>query len=165
VVTKDELLEQLWPNHYISEVTLNHRVMTARKAIGDSGREQRCIKTLHGRGYRFIAEVHAVEPAVEFPARGPVIPSVPPVPNTMATPVALAYGGPQPFVAREAELRHLHQCLAAALRGDRQVVLITGEAGIGKTTLVDAFVAQGASTEPVWIGRGQCLEQHGSGEP
>lgn len=165
VVTKEELLEQLWPNHYISEVTLNHRVMTARKAIGDSGRAQRYIKTLHGRGYRFIAEVHAVEPAVEFPARGPVISSVPPVPTTMATPAALASGGPQPFVAREAELRHLQECLAAALRGDRQVVLITGEAGIGKTTLVDAFVTQVAPLEPVWIGRGQCLEQHGAGEP
>ncbi|MEE8302820.1 MAG: AAA family ATPase, partial [Candidatus Tectomicrobia bacterium] len=57
VVTKHELLENLWPNQFISEVTLNSRLMTARKAIGDSGREQRCIKTLHGRGYRFIAPV------------------------------------------------------------------------------------------------------------
>jgi DNA-binding winged helix-turn-helix (wHTH) protein len=57
VVTKQELLDNLWPNQFISEVTLNHRLMTARKAIGDSGRAQRCIKTLHGRGYRFIAEV------------------------------------------------------------------------------------------------------------
>ena len=57
VVTKHELLDDLWPNQFISEVTLNHRLMEARKAIGDSGRAQRCIKTLHGRGYRFIAAV------------------------------------------------------------------------------------------------------------
>ena len=57
VVTKHELLDNLWPNQFISEVTLNHRLMVARKAIGDSGRAQRCIKTLHGRGYRFIAAV------------------------------------------------------------------------------------------------------------
>jgi len=45
------------------------------------------------------------------------------------------------------------------------MVFITGEAGIGKTTLVDAFVAQITATEPVWRGWGQCLEQHGAGEP
>src|SRR5262245_60168421 len=157
VVTKDELLEQLWPNHFISEVTLNHRIMAARKAIGDSGRAQRCIQTLHGRGYRFIAAVCVVEPAGAPPPQGPVLP---------AAPVAQSGGGlPPPFVAREAEVQHLHQCLAAALRGDRQVVWITGEAGMGKTTLVDAFVAQVVATEAVWLGQGQCLEQHGAGEP
>src|SRR5215813_2075089 len=82
VVTKDELLEQLWPHQFINEVTLNHRVMAARKAIGDSGRAQRCIKTLHGRGYRFIAAVHAVEPAVEPPPLAPGIPAAPPALST-----------------------------------------------------------------------------------
>jgi class 3 adenylate cyclase/DNA-binding winged helix-turn-helix (wHTH) protein/tetratricopeptide (TPR) repeat protein len=57
VVTKHELLEHLWPDQFISEATLNHRLMAARKAIGDSGRTQRCIKTLHGRGYRFVVPV------------------------------------------------------------------------------------------------------------
>jgi DNA-binding winged helix-turn-helix (wHTH) protein len=57
VVTKEELLERLWPNQFVSAVTVNHRVMAARRAIGDSGQAQRCIKTLHGRGYRFIADV------------------------------------------------------------------------------------------------------------
>jgi class 3 adenylate cyclase/DNA-binding winged helix-turn-helix (wHTH) protein len=72
VVTKHELLENLWPNQFISEVTLNHCLMVARKAIGDSGRTQRCIKTLHGRGYRFIAAVQerAINPS--DPANVPV---------------------------------------------------------------------------------------------
>src|SRR5215475_4584970 len=83
VVTKDELLEQLWPKQFISEVTLNHRVMAARKAIGDSGQAQRCIKTLHGRGYRFIAEVRAVEPAGALLPLVPVLPAAPPAPSTM----------------------------------------------------------------------------------
>jgi len=43
-------------------------------------------------------------------------------------------------------------------------VFITGEAGIGKTTLVDAFVAQVVPAEAVWLGRGQCIEQYGAGE-
>ena len=44
------------------------------------------------------------------------------------------------------------------------MVFLTGEAGIGKTTLVDAFVAQVAATEEVWLGQGQCIEQYGAGE-
>ena len=66
VVTKDELLDHVWPEQFVSEVTLHHRLMAARKAVGDSGRAQRCIKTLHGRGYHFIAEVSAANDA---PAR------------------------------------------------------------------------------------------------
>jgi predicted ATPase len=41
---------------------------------------------------------------------------------------------------------------------------IAVEAGIGKTTLVDAFVAQVATSATVWLGRGQCIEQYGAGE-
>jgi hypothetical protein len=44
------------------------------------------------------------------------------------------------------------------------VVFLTGEAGIGKTTLVDAFVGQVTATEAVWFGQGQCIEQYGAGE-
>ena len=72
VVTKHELLDNLWPNQFISEVTLNHRLMVARKAIGDSGRTQRCIKTLHGRGYRFIAAVQERVSGLSDPANVPV---------------------------------------------------------------------------------------------
>src|SRR5262249_26085549 len=74
VVTKDELLDQLWPNQFISDVTLNHRIMAARKAIGDSGRAQRCNKTVHGRGYRFIADVTLVEQAHAAPMQSARIP-------------------------------------------------------------------------------------------
>jgi class 3 adenylate cyclase/predicted ATPase len=61
VVTKDELLTQLWPGQYISEATLNHAVMAARKATGDTGRLQRIIRTLRGRGYRFVASLEERE--------------------------------------------------------------------------------------------------------
>jgi pimeloyl-ACP methyl ester carboxylesterase/DNA-binding winged helix-turn-helix (wHTH) protein len=61
LVTKDELLEEVWADKYISEAALNSRLMAARKAIGDSGREQRWIRTQHGRGFRFVGEVKVVE--------------------------------------------------------------------------------------------------------
>jgi DNA-binding winged helix-turn-helix (wHTH) protein len=57
VVAKDEILDQLWPHQSVSESTLTQRLRAVRRALGDNGREQRFIKTLHGRGYRFIATV------------------------------------------------------------------------------------------------------------
>jgi DNA-binding winged helix-turn-helix (wHTH) protein len=57
LVTKDELLESVWGDKFVSEAALNSRVMSARKAVGDSGKEQRLIRTIHGRGFRFAGEV------------------------------------------------------------------------------------------------------------
>ena len=57
VVTKQELLEHLWPDQFVSESTLTQRLMIVRKTLGDSGRTQRYIKTIHGRGYRFMVAV------------------------------------------------------------------------------------------------------------
>ncbi|MCZ6872719.1 MAG: winged helix-turn-helix domain-containing protein [bacterium] len=54
-VTKQELLDNLWPGQFTSEAVLSYSVMTARKAVGDNGQTQRVIKTVHGRGFRFIA--------------------------------------------------------------------------------------------------------------
>src|ERR671927_375737 len=48
--------------------------------------------------------------------------------------------------------------------GARCVGFVTGEAGLGKTTLVDTFVAQAAATGPLWLARGQCIEHYGAGE-
>ena len=74
-------------------------------------------------------------------------------------------------MGRELELTQLHGWFAKALRGERQLVFVTGEAGIGKTALVEAFVSQvGAIHESplqdgrVWIGQGQCIEHFGAGE-
>jgi predicted ATPase len=86
------------------------------------------------------------------------------------------------LVGRDTELAHLHSLFAKALRGERQIVFVTGEPGIGKTTLVENFLTetrdwrletspispQASSLKPqassFWLGRGQCVEQHGAGE-
>jgi len=57
LVPKDELIAHVWPERYVSESALTNRVMAARRAIGDSGAEQRLIRTVHGRGFRFVGEV------------------------------------------------------------------------------------------------------------
>jgi hypothetical protein len=54
--------------------------------------------------------------------------------------------------------------LAQARHGVRQVVFVTGEAGIGKTTVVEAFVAQAMAGAPLWVGHGQCVEHYGTSE-
>lgn len=66
---------------------------------------------------------------------------------------------------REAELRRLHVCLENALAGTRRVVFVTGEAGLGKTTLIEAFLDELENDgTTLRIGQGQCLEQRGPGE-
>jgi DNA-binding winged helix-turn-helix (wHTH) protein len=152
VVTRQELLEYVWPKRFISEATLDHRLMQVRQAIGDSGQAQQRIHTRRGRGYRFVGAVEERLAATPLPPTT----AVPQVPATVGTPATL--------VGRDAELAQLHHWYAAACQGRRQVVFITGEVGIGKTTLVDAFVSQVAARADLWVGRGQCIEHHGPGE-
>ena len=57
VVARDELLDQLWKGRVVSESALTARLKAARKAVGDSGSTQNIIQTIHGRGYRFIADI------------------------------------------------------------------------------------------------------------
>ena len=57
VVTKEELLDQVWGDRFVSESALTTRIKQVRQAVGDDGREQRVIRTAHGRGYRFVAPV------------------------------------------------------------------------------------------------------------
>jgi DNA-binding winged helix-turn-helix (wHTH) protein len=85
VVSKDELLEQCWPQQFVNDVNVNQRVMAARKVLGDNGRVQRYIKTAHGRGYRFVADVTLVESALVAPSPTAAMAMVPPAPPGLAT--------------------------------------------------------------------------------
>ncbi len=55
LVTKDELLDEVWGHRFVAESTLTSRIKSARRAVGDTGRDQRVIRTVYGRGYRFVA--------------------------------------------------------------------------------------------------------------
>lgn len=124
IVTKDEILDRVWPERYVTEAALNSRVMTARKALGDSGKEQKYIKTIHGRGYRFVAPVRDL---VQAPAR-----------QIVAIPTAtLRVAAPEPaaaatsFVGREAELVQLVELAT----GGSRLLSIIGPGGMGKTRM------------------------------
>jgi DNA-binding winged helix-turn-helix (wHTH) protein len=59
VVTKAELLDAVWGDQFVSESALTTRIKQVRQAVGDTGRDQRVVRTAHGRGYQFVAAVEA----------------------------------------------------------------------------------------------------------
>ncbi len=147
VVTKTELLDQIWGSRFVSESALTSRIKTARQAVGDTGREQTAIRTVHGCGYRFVAPVE--EPwGTTTPAgwrRGSAVPDAP------------------GLVGRSFAFDRLQKRLGEAATGTRRTVLVTGEAGIGKTALAEAFVT--ALDPDVDVVRGRCFEPRGTAEP
>jgi DNA-binding winged helix-turn-helix (wHTH) protein len=69
VVTKDELLANLWPGQLVTEFALTRCIAKARQAVHDDGADQRVIKTLHRHGYRFVAAVERHTHAVAVDAQ------------------------------------------------------------------------------------------------
>ncbi len=109
---------------------------------------RRFIETVHGRGYRFIAQV--ISKAASDSA-------------LKTTSVSL---GPVPImVGRDSELEQLRGWFAQVREAQRRIVFVTGEPGIGKTTFVRAFLDSIGQQHAVRIGCGQCIEQYGAGEP
>jgi predicted ATPase/class 3 adenylate cyclase/DNA-binding winged helix-turn-helix (wHTH) protein len=132
VVSRQELCEQVWPDQFISDAALESAIRRVRQAIGDSGRAQQLIQTLHGHGYRFIAEVT-------------VCPEAPPGREAEAEPPPLAPGTKPAQDRAAARPPHDHQAILArsalssppddaaqmlptpdALAGERKMVTILG---------------------------------------
>ena len=62
VVPKEELMDAVWGGRFVTEAAVTSRIKQARRAMGDDGRGQRLIRTVHGRGYRFVADVTVEAP-------------------------------------------------------------------------------------------------------
>jgi TolB-like protein len=62
VVSKDDLFENIWEGRFVSESTLTSRINAVRKAVGDSGRDQRLVRTIARKGFRFIGDVRVHQP-------------------------------------------------------------------------------------------------------
>ena len=60
-VPEEELLDEIWGDQFVSKSALTSRIKSARRALGDDGRTQRYIKTVHGRRYRFVGRAHPGE--------------------------------------------------------------------------------------------------------
>jgi pimeloyl-ACP methyl ester carboxylesterase len=63
VVSKEDLLDAVWGDQFVSESALTTRIKEARRAVGDDGAAQAVIRTVHGRGYQFVADVEAGDAA------------------------------------------------------------------------------------------------------
>jgi DNA-binding winged helix-turn-helix (wHTH) protein len=68
VVLKQELLEHLWPGQAVGDAALNIYIMDIRKALGDVGNGQRLLRTLRGRGYRWMIPVEREHPLPPSPS-------------------------------------------------------------------------------------------------
>jgi DNA-binding winged helix-turn-helix (wHTH) protein len=145
VVTKDELLAALWPDVVVTEASLAKAVAAARRALGDSAAAQTCIETVRGRGFRFVAELEADE-AARSPGRAPHG-------DTLAS--------SDPFVGRADVLRAIDAALRAALEGSGRLLLLAGEAGIGKTRTAHEAASRGAAAGFQVIS-GWCHEAEGA---
>ena len=152
LVTKEELLGAVWADTRVSAAVLKGYIQQIRKALGDDARAPRFIETVQRRGYRFIAPLTTVQPSLRLvsPGRQPL-----PLTPQSATPVG-----------RETELAQLQAWFEVARSGQRQIVFVSGEPGIGKTTLVEAFLERIDSIDGQRqrIARGQCVESYGPGE-
>lgn len=111
LITKDELLEQVWPQTYVDDSAVKRCIMAARRAIGDHSGAPQHIKTARGRGYRFIAPVTVHPPGLAFPTAAPAPPTQQTVPEVHdAPPLGPARHGPE--TAAPAALRSCPACQA-----------------------------------------------------
>ena len=136
LVTKQQLLDAVWPGTFVGDAVLKDCIRQVREALGDDAASPRFVETAHRRGYRFIGRLDA---SAAVPARQTRV------------------------LGRETELAFMDECLDRAGRGERQIVFVTGEPGIGKTTLVRA-VREAAAGRGMWVAWGQCVEQFGRSE-
>ena len=70
LVSRDEIIEKVWDGRIVSDAAVSSRIKSARQALGDDGKAQRFIRTMHGQGFRFVAAVRVVQGTREIGASG-----------------------------------------------------------------------------------------------
>ncbi|MFN0186962.1 MAG: AAA family ATPase [Aquabacterium sp.] len=174
LVTKDELFDIVWAGTVVTDAALSRAIRELRVALGDDATTPTYIATAHGLGFRFVAPVQAMAPAdapaapeaAAAPQAAPdagapfAPPGAAPPSAASAAPDAVRAGA----VGRSAEIVLLQRLAQGATDGQRHVVLVSGAAGIGKTALVEAFLAR-YPRDGAWVAVGRCIERFGTGEP
>ena len=146
LLAKSALLDSVWGHQFVTESVLKTAISDLRTVLGDNPRQPRFIETVPRRGYRFIADA----------ASTPSPPAMPTIGAVTGTPESSS------FIGRLDAMARLGRAWGRACGGQRSVVWVAGEPGIGKTTLIEQFVA---GIGGVAFARGQCVEHHGAGEP
>jgi len=149
LVTKNALLDAVWGHQHVSESVLKTTISQVRAALADDASSPRYIETASRLGYRFIGAARADEAP-----RGA---------STAARPAARdAAVLPGSFIGRRGALNRLQDSWRRATGGQRQLCFVAGDAGVGKSTLLEAFTGVSGAAA---ITQGQCIEQYGTGEP
>ena len=138
LVTKAEVRQHVWAGTHVTDTVLRVSVQEIRAALGDAAAAARYLETVGRQGYRFLGGGDLDGPP----------------PRTAG-----------PIVGRQGEVDTLDGWFQRATQGTRQLVFVSGEAGVGKTTVIDLFLARLAAGRGVWSARGQCVEHYGEGEP
>jgi predicted ATPase len=139
LVTKSEVQQHVWAGTHVTDSVLRASVREIRAALGDAATAPRYLATVERQGYQFLGGDDARE-----------------------APPPLTAG---PLVGRQDEVAALEGWWQRAAQGTRQLVFVSGEAGVGKTTVLELFLARLATRSGVWTARGQCVEHYGEGEP
>ncbi|MDH4278437.1 MAG: AAA family ATPase [Acidimicrobiia bacterium] len=173
VVPKEELLDSIWGDRFVSESALTSRIKSARRAVGDDGRAQRLISTVHGRGYQFVGQVAQVDPNDDTsepldsttgsssvddhtPNAGQPSSTMPPITAAeRAERLALAVDEEFPFVGRRDVLQTARSLEDIVTAGRTAVLLVGGEPGIGKTRLATEVARRAAGRRLLPLG-GRC---------
>lgn len=127
VVGKEELLDEVWPDTYVTDGVLKKAISRIRRALDDPPQQSRFIETYHRRGYRFLAGVERLE-AARLPAPAPVV----------SEERDLDF---DQLAGRETEMDALRAEYRRALTRQATPLLVIGEAGTGKTQVSRHFQA------------------------
>jgi predicted ATPase/DNA-binding winged helix-turn-helix (wHTH) protein len=149
MVTKEDMMKSVWPDCFVEPGNLNRNVSTLRKALDEKPSDHRYIETIPKTGYRFVAPVRSMtyQPA-NGGVRKPVTPDV------------------HQIVGRNYERAALRRVYDRAQQGHGGVVCVSGDAGLGKTALVDVFIDDLARDgQTLHIARGRCSESFTESEP
>ena len=141
VVSKEELMDSIWGGRFVTEAAVTSRIKQVRRALGDDGEVQRVIRTVHGRGYRFVGAIEDESvPAVSGPAH--LVDDTPP-PRPSPTPGTAAVDGQRPSPGEHNLVASLNHLIG---RGEE---LATVAASVEAHRLV-TIVGTGASARAVW---------------
>ena len=138
LVPKAEVQEHVWGGTHVTDSVLRVSVREIRAALGDAAGAPQYLETVSRQGYRFL---------VSRDLEGPP-------PQTVG-----------PLVGRQGDVAALEGWYQQAAHGTRQLVFVSGEAGVGKTTVVEMFLSRLAAGRARWTTWGQCVEHSGAGEP
>ena len=140
MVPKTELLDKIWGDRFVSDSALTSRIKSARRAIGDNGRDQRLIRTVHGRGFRFVADTFVSDTG--------------PAPATSPSPAPRPGPDDRGVDDRGVVVEALVDEVLIALRERRGLaVAVAGQAGSTRIEAVEA-VLLAAAAEGALVGRG-----------